>query len=94
MKPTKILIISAVIGLVLITVFSLVSSQSEAADSKTDDLNYVERIDSLRKVQNDFMAKNENSPFIIQEASFASLSYFAVDENYKVSAVVEPIVMG
>jgi hypothetical protein len=94
MKPTKILIVSAVIGLVLITVFSLISSQSGPAATKADDLSYVDRIDSLRKVQHDFMATDENSPFVIQDASFDSLSYFAIDENYKVSAVVEPIEMG
>lgn len=94
MRPIKLLISTAVFAFVLITAFSLWSSQPKKVTAQNSLLSYTEKIDSLRQVKHDFMATDEESPFITQNAVFDSLSYFPVNEKYLVKAMVETIMMG
>ena len=86
MKPTKVLSYIVIAAVILIAVFSLFNTGKPEVES-----NYIEEMKAFRHEKDSFMRSDEKSPFIEQNVTFKGLSYFDIDESFKVKASVEAI---
>lgn len=94
MKPVRLLILIGLAALLLITFFSLYTSQSNDGAQTSNPKAYINSVASHRAEKHDFMQSNEESPFVEQKAPFDSLKYFDVNATFKVTASVEKIESG
>jgi uncharacterized protein (DUF1684 family) len=94
MKPVKLLMITAVVALVVITAVSLYTSQ-QGVTSETETVEaYQASVLQSRAEKHQFMKTDEESPFLVQKESFDSLNYFDINPEFKVTASVEKIENG
>ncbi len=94
MKPIRVLFVVAFGAFLLITIFSLYTSQQSADDDAVSPQDYIQSVELKRAERHSFMKNNEESPFVVQGVAFDSLNYFDVNPAFKANASVEQIPQG
>lgn len=84
MKTSNILLIVVVAVVLVVTFYSL---RPAGGNSQA----YVDQIEKERAEKDDYMRSSSESPFADSLLAFRGLSYFPVDENYRISANLVPI---
>jgi uncharacterized protein (DUF1684 family) len=84
MKTKNIALIAVVLVVVVSVYYSFLRGQQDEA--------YVDTIQQEREEKDHYMRTASDSPFVLDSTqTFTKLSYFPVDENYRVNASLTPV---